>query len=44
MSLVDAQTGTSDNYNTKQEITAENLFVLFLYFNPTDNSDAGGNG
>jgi hypothetical protein len=20
------------------------LFVLFLYFNPTDNSDAGGNG
>ena len=32
------------NYNTKQEITSESLFVLFLYFNPTDNSDAGWNG
>jgi len=32
-----------DKYNTKQEITSENLFVLFLYFNPTNNSDAAGN-
>jgi hypothetical protein len=33
-----------DKYNMGQEITSENLFLLFIVCNPTNNFDGSGYG
>jgi len=41
---LNASKGMWDNYNLRQEITLENLFVLFIFCQPADNFDGNGNG
>jgi hypothetical protein len=36
-----SRSGTWDKYHFRQEITPVSLFVLFIFCNPTDNSDIG---